>query len=603
LDDEQIAQPSMGENEAKTLIERVGGHDSILWDESAVIRETLRLPLFALIAALHSQTSRAMPRSRGTFIATLADSALSRTHRPVGETRQALMRLASLATKLNGPVPAAELGDEDVVRTVLASRLVVRKGKVLTFSLPVVEQHFAGQAILKFGLRDVDFEDLDALDRWRYPLVLAVTNGGWAQVNDVLQALARMNAGVAAWVVAAAVPDSGEEPQSEPPSELECARRLHQTLADWIAALDGVSEYLGLTNSDGRTRTVAVSLHNKWVDTALGLRDSNQPDAVRLPRGFNPFTGRAPDGSRWGACRGSQPPADFAAWPWRWSLDWISVNLESLLATAALPLPENGPVREEFMWALAKALIRQSNALHRPLDPAKVLAETERLLATTDAALFRFRGRLDATRKDLIALVDAIASGRLVRDGLIRRPYPAPDRNDFGGPGHVAELYTDETLRLLVEQVYANAFSIYQDLVDSWFPKLKGVLGLACLLPVLMKGSLIPGKGKGWDAEPDFAFDTRPLPSGGANQVEIALMRREDAAVDWETQKSQWREISQQIRAYRPGSEGWANPIAASTALSVFNDMPATAQAYRWLWGDLYALRLVKNQICPIRDN
>jgi hypothetical protein len=137
-----------------------------------------------------------------------------------------------------------------------------------------------------------------------------------------------------------------------------------------------------------------------------------------------------------------------------------------------------------------------------------------------------------------------------------------------------------------------------------WFPKLKNTLGLACLLPVFIKGSLVLSEGTGWDAEPSFLFQTIPLPPEEASKVEVQLVgQRENIGVDWETAKSQWREIWRLVSVYRPGTEGWAKPYEIETALSVYKDMPATVQAYQWLWDDLHTLRLVRNKNCPVRDD
>src|SRR5581483_8679387 len=60
---EAIQQRPLGDREAAALVERVGGHASLVRDESESVRTMLRLPLFALIAALYWQRPRKLPRS------------------------------------------------------------------------------------------------------------------------------------------------------------------------------------------------------------------------------------------------------------------------------------------------------------------------------------------------------------------------------------------------------------------------------------------------------------------------------------------------------------------------------------------------------------
>jgi hypothetical protein len=487
--EELIEQPPMSDKETAALVKRVGGRNTILWDESEAVRKTLRLPLFALIAALHSQAPRDIPRSRGAFLSTLAESALNRTERPAGVVRQALMRLAGLTTAANGAVPAAELGDEDVIRTALETRLLVRRGSALAFSLPVVEQYFAGQAILSSGPGQIDLHNMDLLDRLRYPLVLAITTGGWEQTNALLRTLVAEHPGLAAWIVTAAMPDSSYPVVAEPPSELECGRRIHQALDAWIQAMAAVGQRFGLTGDHGQVRTIGVSLHNKRLTAALSHERSSQLEAARLPVGFNLFTGKTPDGSEWAPSRYGPVAADFPVWPWKWALDWVSQPLERIFAATPLPLSEGSPMVAEWQWALARALSGQSgSAAHKPLGANRVRAVVEGLLSATDADIFRLSPKLLTTRQELTTLLTAIESGNVVaEDGLLHRPYPTPDVA-LHASGHVSKLYSNEALRRLVEDVYTNALLIFHELVDTWFPKLKPTLGLACLLPVVSVG-------------------------------------------------------------------------------------------------------------------
>ena len=69
----------------------------------------------------------------------------------------------------------------------------------------------------------------------------------------------------------------------------------------------------------------------------------------------------------------------------------------------------------------------------------------------------------------------------------------------------ISSLYSDEALRRLTEQVYSNALLIYRDLAVTWFPTLKSTLGLACAMPVLFTGRVMP-MADDWNG-PGFAYD------------------------------------------------------------------------------------------------
>ncbi len=182
---------------------------------------------------------------------------------------------------------------------------------------------------------------------------------------------------------------------------------------------------------------------------------------------------------------------------------------------------------------------------------------------------------------------------------MLHRPYPAPDVT-LGQGSHVSDVYSAETLRSLIEQVYSGALVIYRDLVSSWFPAFVSMLGLACMMPVAIHGQLAPREGM-WD--PTFVFHMDPLPPDAPQSAEISLVTTREELLDkwWDTVFEQSSRTRQLITALHPGAEGWAHPRSAST-LSVYGDMPATAHAYRWLWEDLKEIRVVKQQP-PVGEN
>jgi len=597
--DEKFTYPSLSDDEATALVERLGGHPSLLWSGSEAIRNTLHLPLFLIIATLQQQAGAEVPRSRGTFFEALADGALRHSHRPPAEARQALKEMACLAIQSSGTVPAAELGSEDTVRSVLETRLVVRTGRVLRFALPVVEQYFAAQAVLEQGTTRLDLHDLRLLERWRYPIMLAVTIGSWRQVTALLDALTHLHPGLSSWSVANALPETASAPTAALPDGLECARRLYHTLTEWKNAHGALGQLLGLTDSTGALRTVGVWVEGSQLMTGLKVGQSAGVDVTQLPYGLHPFTGQAPDGSVWTPLRSGIPPADFMAWPWLWALQWVSRSIESLLRTQSLPLPDTVSFQAERRWAVAKAIAQRTGSIdHRPLVVNSVLTAAERLrsvLVSQSASWYRLNpsSKVIITKDEIERFIEELSAGDIpVEDGMLHRPYPAPDITPGGG--HVSSVYSDEALRSLVEQVCANALLIYRDLVNTWFPALAPTLGLACILPVTLRGELLPDGGS-WGG-PAFVYYTEPLPLSEPTNADVRLVATHGELFDFDspTRLERRRKNQQLVSVLHPDAEGWANPRAAGTTVWVYGDMPATTQAYRWLWEDLQALRMIK---------
>ena len=594
-----LAYPPLSDEEAVRLAEGLGGQRSLLSGQSQPIRQMLHLPLFLIVAALRQQAGAEVPRSRGTFLRALVDAALDRNRRPTERTQAALESLARLTVDSGGPVAAAELGDNAAWK-VLETRLVIREGGLLRFALPVVEQYFAAQPLLEHGLTEFDLEDLTVLDRWRDTLTLAVTIGSWQQVRRLLDSLTTSQPGLAAWVVANAVPQPTSEPSTGLPSDVECARRIHATLSAWVDALAPAGRGLGLTDNQGQVRTVGAGTKD-GVAAGLRMDDDHSVDAVRLPR-LDPRTGVAADGSRWDLLRSAHMSGEYPAWPWQWGLDWVTTALEAVLRAKVFPLPDSKPFQDERRWQLAKALIGKSgNLLHAPIDGSSLRRTAAEVLGHLDErgiphyqVLHSGRTITVFGRDELARLVAELEGGTiLAEDRKLHRSYPVPDRQSAA---LVRELYSDEALRLLIEQVYTSALDVYRALVDVWFPKLARTLGLASFMPILVRGQLLASAHSQDYSQPRFTYHMTALPLTEPPRAEMELITEPAAfrAFDPERARAQFLQLREQIASLHPGAEGWAAPQAASTTGSFWKDTPATSLAYRWLWQDLQRLCLVK---------
>ena len=290
----RLPYPALSDEEVAALTARLGSDHRWLWGQPEPIRQMLHLPLFLIVATLRQQAGAEIPRSQGTFLDALAKAALDRGHQPTDQARQALQSLARLTTESGGAVPAAELGSDQAVRAVLETRLVVREGRSVRFALPVVEQYFAAQPLLENGLDGLDLGDLSLLDRWRDTLTLAVTIGSWPQASDLLDNLSARYPGLAASIVANAVPHATTAPSTGLPSHAECARRIRHALATSLAG--------SVPLADTSTSRTARGGSSRWarLPTAGSQRAfACAPTPAPIPCGFRPWTDRTPaaDGS------------------------------------------------------------------------------------------------------------------------------------------------------------------------------------------------------------------------------------------------------------------------------------------------------------------
>lgn len=436
----------------------------------------------------------------------------------------------------------------------------------------------------------------------RDSLTVAVTVGSWQQIGTLLDSVASRHPGLASWLVTNAIPTSTATTSTPLPGHIDCARRLRHALATLVTALGPVGGRLGLTDESGHIRTIGAFVEGRSVTMGMRTDGNADTDAVQLPR-LDPHTRKGPDGSTWGGFRVGHPPADFMAWPWQWGLAWVSQGLERLLGARALPLPATKPFQDERRWQLARAMCHSRAIAHQPLSGTTLLVSAEQLLDSMRAKgtvrlTWSGGGRnVDTTPDEITALIQQLKEpGTIADDGQLHRPYPVPDAipplsNTIGS------IYSDNALRLLVEQVYANTLVLYQDLVTTWFPTLAPMLGLACVLPVLLTGRVMPrGDSLGG---PDFVYHMEPLPLTEPSRAEVSLATTDKELLGYDPGDLQAMmvfslRLRQLVTTFRPGVGGWANPRSMNADLWVWGDRPATALAHRWLWEDLRALHMIK---------
>jgi hypothetical protein len=291
------------------------------------------------------------------------------------------------------------------------------------------------------------------------------------------------------------------------------------------------------------------------------------------------------------------------AWPWQWGLDWVSAGLEGLLRAKALPLPDTRPFQDERRWQLAKAIMRMRGFQHGPIDREELQRTAESLLSymtnnNADSFQPQHNRRLVFSKDEVVTLMREVDEDVvLAADGRLHRPYPAPDVTTPRS-SHVSSMYSDESLRALVEHVYSNALVIYQDLVTSWFPALATTLGLGSIMPVLLGGHLRRAEDHLPLGGPEFAYRMELLSPTESPRAEVRLVTtREDLhAFEPRPVMEYFLRLRQEISRLHPGAEGWASPRAGTTTVWVWGDVPATSLAYQWLWEDLQKLHLVKRQ-------
>ncbi|MGW2051544.1 hypothetical protein ACWCPF_41355 [Streptomyces sp. NPDC001858] len=578
--------PELSEDEAAALMDRLGGSGFVVRSQSSMVRSVLRRPLFAIIAAQLQRDRERLPNSPVAFLEALVTRAL-RDVESVQEERaeRLLQRLAAACVSTGGVAVAADVGSPGEVRALLGTRLVVRLGdRYLAFALPVLEQYFAGQALLAGGALAEVVQSVELLDRWRYGLAMAIASGGWEPVGTVLDPLLRAQPGIAAWAVHEALPrDVPEEegPRPDLPAGV-VSQRLTTTLEAWRRALIPAGDRIFLYAGWAGPVTVDASLEGDKLGLHILRRDGDHTPGLALPVAH-----------RWSEPRGIRPitasfgpiSAGYAAWPWQQTLDVLASGLCKLCERRDFDLADCDAYTRERLWLAGAGLLGLASRRYTPMRADDVHQALRRHLCSGGSLPVRssFNQRFTGWQAELIRIDGELGSGRWAdADGMLRHPYAVPDQAHGPHVHWVWDTYSAEQLRLRTEQVLTAAVEIYTALVDTWFPHLKQVLGLASAAPAALTADLYtPPGGNGLYEPPGMRLSLRP---STVNSVTVRLVPSED-------------DLYAPMPPVPPGNEPtrspWARP--STPVLSepkVFDDTPAIDYAYAWLHEDLHRLHL-----------
>lgn len=586
---ERLDVPSLGDEELADLSERLTGRRFSLFNVPPPMVDAVRRPLFAIIALTRQARAAELPSSRALMLESLVQDALGGDRNRAMAAAAILARAAAISIPGGGRFAVAEVGGPDVAAGLLDSRLVVQADRELRFALPVIEQFFGAHALLRGDIElHAVTEGLERFEPWRYAFVIAIGIGSSARVDELLQALGDAWPGAACWAIKQAVSDHspGGQSNSTPlPDSLECARRLRQSLKSLLTWLNELTPKTALARDDGSPVTVGAFRNGDSL--VAGLIRNTDDEVVEFGPDVHPLSpSLAPSA---GPLRAGRPPVEEPAWPWRWTMEWVGSSVEALLARRALDVPGDDALDAERNWSLARRLVGSRSVFHPPIEAAKVLGAGEALLSrlTDDPrTVVTFQGL--ATRFAYDEIARFVEEARARSEPFVR-PWPVPDQ-DHGG-GWISGLYSAERTLRLVEQVYSAALAAYQNLIDTWFPRLAPTLGWGSVLPVRLELVLKPRRGDRFEDEPLLAVIEAAAESWDESGVSARIAADDDVAFG--LRSGVFQAEYERLVALHPTTAAWAHLARHQGIISVYDDTPATDLAYHWVWRDLHQIGLL----------
>lgn len=578
--DEHFELPPLSDAEARACVE-LGAGRAVSFGELASfpkeLEATLVQPLFALLAGLWFRDNEGFPRAPVDLL-----GELGRRATPLSADRKLLRKLAtrSVARDL-ASVAAGDVVTPAQLNLLLDSGVVIEEAGRLEIALPALAQWFAAEAILE---SEVELPEIlkapEDLQLWLYPMALSVSYGSGEKAERLIGGLLEAEPGFALRVLDTAFKQAVLKGSPSPPWR-DAGEAIRGSLEHLLDALAPAGPLLADTNEDGDLAPMAVATNGSQLTVAFYRRDEKGP-LFELPTDVDIF--RA--GPEWGSRR-LAPVGPGAAWAWRWSRDVIRDGFKRLVRQRAFPIGSDGPLADEEVWSCAVELERKSFITSERFE---VQALIQRIKGLAFAMSDNFGTPVVSLRYGSHDLLQVLAYLRRLEGAgisVLEAPIPPPDQ--LGAGRWVGELYSDERLLVVAEEMYLKAIRAYGEIVDTWLPGLAPQLEHRVLLPMKIVAFLTPGRRRAERVGmviPTLAGYLKALPENADSEVDVRI---DEAEYDYSVADGNFVAL----KAARPRARRWLQGAHGGLTFKIGQKSAVADVVYDWLGKDLHRLGLV----------
>ena len=583
-----------------------------LWSPETA--ELLASPLSVLALAARLNAGGDARVSRLRLLSDLAETIIMSRHsaQASDDTWHDLARLAVRILEDPRPVTAARFGTEPRVRRMAATDLVVNDRGLLTFALPLFEQHFGAQAITSGVVTLESAASPGTFPRWRYALAFAVATGEATSREQLLIRLAHLNPAAAMWVVGEVAPDdsqaqgqteltdsaivsmikrlrgaegslTGNEPDPTP-AVLAAGwlREAEQALLQGLGPLaDSLTGHHG-----GRLAQWGARLESGYLTVAEARKTVPPPEVVQLDRIHPEIT----IASGWGRWTQYRFPEDELG-RWVWTRRRLRERLLRMLRQRTLPIPRTSRLARERLWFLSQ-FVTQFGAGRRP-EAIEVAVLREEVAEW----MVRVENSVNSTWQGAGTTIDSAdvrwlqAQLELETVDLLEPPWPAPDRPHMT-TRWAWETYSPELTLTIAEGVLRDALVGYRELAELNFPNFGAALGLYSVLPVRIDGLLARFESDPWSSLAEMVIEFVRDPSLGARSVPpVSLSLVSDHADELLYEFGQTRGRGRGLHST------FGPRMVEELPLDLQVTRPATNLAYTWLARDLNAVGWLSDNV------
>jgi hypothetical protein len=593
--EESVIVPPLSNEQAYTLINRLAGKTvtSIVQNSAESVLNAINRPLFAVLAGIYlrNQNGR-LPRSKEHLLSSLVEHSLRLVKLPEKRIVQLLQQLAIFSVDGGGaPVPANKVASWFERQELLNSVLVIEHSEHLRFSLPILTQWFAKES-LATGNPDPNelASEIERIERWRYPLILATATLDSEQVSRFLEVIAERYPAIAAEIVNEALVDGNITNETSLPQSLELGRQVRTAMQAWINGIASIAQLIAVVREDGTLPPIGVRISKKRLDIDLPsdfdifeskveiaryIGNNVRPDVFKLDLDLTNSEDLLKNGFDW-----YQSPAlqQQSCWPWKWTQQTLVESLSALLREFRLPIQQGILVREGAWKAALWMTKRYSNfSLHYSPIP---LAEIEQCLDKFDR-VFRVEMRARGVNEHFFdLLLMEIERLRINEEKELRSPW-----------FNVKELSHEQILAQAIE-IYTQTLETYQKIVKQWFPKFSDSLQTMALLPAQITGVVIPPSTNRSQASVSWYW--KPLPAGSLSKVDFVLSDRPVSGEDNGFSLAFKQLYYQRPQVLERSGKRMTVHTIDPTILCL---RPVTELVYNWLWNDLKRIFWVKGEL------
>lgn len=593
--EESVIVPPLSNEEAYTLINRLAGKTVTCmaqnWAESVL--NAIHRPLFAVLVGIYlrDQNGR-LPRSKEHLLSSLVERSLRLVHLEEKRIVQLLQQLAIFSVDCGGaPVPVNKVASWFERQELLKSGLVIEHSEHLRFSLPILTQWFAKES-LATGKPDPNelASEIERLERWRYPLILATATLDIDKVSRFLVAIAERYPAIAAEIVNEALVDRNITNETSLPRSLELGRQVRTAMQAWINGIASIAQLIAGVREDGTLPPIGVRISKERLDIdipidldiieskveiARYIGNNVRPDVFKLDLDLTNPKDLLKNGFDWYRSPALQQQS---CWPWKWTQQTLVDSLSILVSKFRLPI-DRGILVHEGAW-LAALLItkRYSNgSLHYSPIP---LAEIEQCLDKFDRVF----------RKEILGIgVDQHLFDLLVME--IDRLH-IEEKKELSSPWFSIKQLSPEQILVQARDIYTQAIETYQKIVKQWFPNFSDSLQTMALLPAQIAGVVIPPSLNRSQAGVSWYWN--PLPPGSLSKVDFVLGDRPISG-----EENGFSLAFKQLYYQRPQVLERSGKRMTVHAIdpTIFCLRPVTELVYNWLWNDLKRIFWVKGEL------